>query len=215
MKDKSTKKGETMFKFRLLLITAYFLLLTSCATPYGPRSTMGGYTEEQIDKDSYIVSFYGNGNSSEERVWNFWIYRCAELTKIKGYNYFTIIPIKNTSMLENNDENGSLYEFVALDQQDSIEEILLDNEYSYDPVYYYTYTIRTYSSSARIDMYNAPVSKKVKFLLDANVITKELGEYVKTDGNAKLPERKALLMRAALEAAIKGQKIRLNKKKRS
>ncbi|MBF9263203.1 CC0125/CC1285 family lipoprotein [Paracidovorax cattleyae] len=47
----------------------------------------GGYIDEKIDETHYRVKFDGNGSTSADRVWNFWLYRCAELTKEKGYTH--------------------------------------------------------------------------------------------------------------------------------
>ncbi len=75
---------------------AYFLcfvfLLAGCAAPYQPRGHQSGYTDKRIDDNTYIVNYLGDGTTDAERTWNFWMYRCAELTLEKGYVYFAILP---------------------------------------------------------------------------------------------------------------------------
>ena len=55
--------------------------VSGCATGYGARDLTGGYTDERIDDSHHVVRFNGNGYASADRVWYFWIYRCAEPTK--------------------------------------------------------------------------------------------------------------------------------------
>jgi hypothetical protein len=61
-----------------------------CATPYQAKSFSGGYTDTRISKDSVLVSFKGNGYTSKERVQLYLLYRCAEVTRQYGFNYFII-----------------------------------------------------------------------------------------------------------------------------
>lgn len=76
-------------KYLCVLILA--LLFFSCSTPYQPKGTLGGYSEEKITSDMYRVEFKGNQHTKPETVQNYLIYRCAELTKEQGYNYFTAV----------------------------------------------------------------------------------------------------------------------------
>lgn len=78
-----------MFK-KLILITLV-TLLSGCATPYRSAGLMGGYSDMQLNDDTYKVSFRGNGYSSHEHVQNMLLRRCAELTRNKGYKYFVIL----------------------------------------------------------------------------------------------------------------------------
>lgn len=73
---------------RLLLIT---FLLVSCATGYHKNMFNGGFEDFKIANDTYIVSFSGNGYTSEDRSFKYALRRCAELTKEKRYRYFEIL----------------------------------------------------------------------------------------------------------------------------
>lgn len=66
------------------------LSLAGCATGYGPKDATGGYSDEKLDESHYRVKFNGNGYASQERVWSFWIYRCAEITGQQGYRVLSI-----------------------------------------------------------------------------------------------------------------------------
>src|SRR5579863_1607631 len=67
-----------------------FLISCGCATPYQQHGFRGGYTEARIAQDTALVSFKGNGFTSKERVQLYLLYRCAEVTKQYGYDYFII-----------------------------------------------------------------------------------------------------------------------------
>ncbi len=71
-------------------------ILTACATatPYQPasqKSLRNGFFETQIEKDRIKVTFDGNSLTDRETVETYLLYRAAELTKSKGYDYFTVV----------------------------------------------------------------------------------------------------------------------------
>jgi len=69
-------------------------LLTGCMTAYQPLGATGGYQDKQLDKDTYQVSFFGNGNTPRPVVLKYFLHRCAELTLERGYEYFEIYSAK-------------------------------------------------------------------------------------------------------------------------
>lgn len=66
-------------------IAAVTFVLAGCATPYQSKGLTGGFTDTKIDDVTWRVRFDGNGYAKQEMVWNYWIYRCAELTLAQGY----------------------------------------------------------------------------------------------------------------------------------
>ena len=79
---------------KLITITVAVLILQGCSTSYqkdGFFSLTGGYSETQLDKNVFNVSFSGNGFTSQERTTNLTLLRSAELTLENGYQYFAII----------------------------------------------------------------------------------------------------------------------------
>ena len=77
---------------KMFAISSIFLIiLSNCSTPYQPKGTLGGYSEEKILTNMYKVEFAGNQHSKPEVIQNYLMYRCAELTQEMGYEYFTII----------------------------------------------------------------------------------------------------------------------------
>ncbi|MEE9190225.1 MAG: hypothetical protein V3U16_05600 [Candidatus Neomarinimicrobiota bacterium] len=67
------------------------LLFISCKTAYGPKGISGGYFESKISDSEYQVSFKGNQHTTLDMTNASLLYRCADLTLEKGYEYFTII----------------------------------------------------------------------------------------------------------------------------
>ncbi len=76
---------------KILLILSICLFLVSCRTPYQSTGFTGGFSETQLSENMFKVNFRGSGFTSRERVNDFNLLRCAELTKQNDYNYFVII----------------------------------------------------------------------------------------------------------------------------
>jgi len=74
-------------------------LLAGCATPtpyqpYQPEMSAGvhgGYSDQQVGADRFRVRFHGNELTSRDRVEGYLLYRAAELTLQKGYDWFEIV----------------------------------------------------------------------------------------------------------------------------
>ncbi len=79
------------------------LALAACATPtpYQPASGSGfyrnGYSDQQIEPNRYQVSFAGNSLTSRETVERYLLYRSAQLTLERGYDYF-ILADRDTNL---------------------------------------------------------------------------------------------------------------------
>jgi hypothetical protein len=76
---------------RIIIIGIVLLIAAGgCATPYQQRGFRGGYSDARIGQDTVLVSFKGNGYTSKERVQLYLLYRCAEVTRQHGYDYFVV-----------------------------------------------------------------------------------------------------------------------------
>jgi hypothetical protein len=173
-------------------------MLTGCATAYGPRgsTTGGGYEEQQLDNTSYRVSFYGNGDTSRDMVWNYWIYRCAELTKLKGFDlFYPILDKKKTGAIP----GGGALRPANLQSGDEGTAVKTAGGYR-PPTYYYspgyTTTITTYSASAVVKMYRNPLPADVKFALNAQSVLDSLKPYVQSAGKEPAPKREEVISKA-------------------
>jgi len=76
-------------KFFALFLSA--CLLAGCISHYQPSGLSGGYSDMALNKDTYFVTFRGNGFTSAETVQSYTLRRSAEITLNKGYKYFIIV----------------------------------------------------------------------------------------------------------------------------
>ena len=67
------------------------LVLAGCATNYQAQSFSGGFSETQLDKNVFKVTFKGNGYTQSERAEDFALLRSAELTLKNGFSHFAIV----------------------------------------------------------------------------------------------------------------------------
>ncbi|VAV97723.1 FIG00482387: hypothetical protein [hydrothermal vent metagenome] len=85
----------------LLLALGSALVLGACATatPYQAaqpgvggllKSNVRGFSEQQIEKNRYRVSFAGNSLTDQQTVENYLLFRAAELTTQQGFDHFVI-----------------------------------------------------------------------------------------------------------------------------
>ena len=91
--------GKTFSSLRrLALVTLPLAALAACATPtpYQPLGTRGtgasgGFSEQRITPNRFLVTFNGNSFTSRQRVETYLLYRAAELTVQQGFDSFTIV----------------------------------------------------------------------------------------------------------------------------
>jgi hypothetical protein len=77
------------------------LLVAGCTasppTPYQPfrahsaGGIHGGYSEQQLAPDRYLVRFHGNSLTARDRVEGYMLYRAAELTLQRGFDWFVVL----------------------------------------------------------------------------------------------------------------------------
>lgn len=79
---------------RVFGVLGALVLVSACATstPYqrGADSRYG-FSETAIESDRYLVSFAGNSLTERDTVELYLLFRAAELTLERGYDYFTIV----------------------------------------------------------------------------------------------------------------------------
>lgn len=75
----------------LFLIAGLALAACTTATPYQPIDKKGeGFSEFQLEGNKYRVVFSGNTETSITTVENYLLYRAAEVTLEKGFDYFIV-----------------------------------------------------------------------------------------------------------------------------
>ncbi len=94
------------FNHHLLIFPFIIFFFTGCSTPYQPLGMMGGYNSHQMKETVFEVSFKGNANTSYDHVMDHLLYRCAELTRENGFEYF--IVIQDQSFSDRTDQSSTM-----------------------------------------------------------------------------------------------------------
>ncbi|HJP68220.1 MAG TPA: hypothetical protein VJ846_04900 [Sphingomicrobium sp.] len=86
-------------------LTTLALVVAGCTaappTPYQPYRAYsasgihGGYSEQEIASDRFLVRFHGNSLTPRDRVEGYMLYRAAELTAQHGFDWFIVLD-RNT-----------------------------------------------------------------------------------------------------------------------
>lgn len=80
-----------MIRRALLPILLATLTVAGCATKYAPLSGRGGYVELPQGANKMDVSFSGNGMVPPDLMEVYLLYRCAEVAKDAGFDYFIVL----------------------------------------------------------------------------------------------------------------------------
>lgn len=83
--------GGVLIRFVRVGLVTVLIQLTGCVTAYRPENMTGGYTNFRLAETAYRVRFKGNNYTSREKVEQFLLYRCAQLTTQLGYDYFVFV----------------------------------------------------------------------------------------------------------------------------
>lgn len=72
------------------LLVLMVVFVAGCAVPYQKKGVYGGYTDFPLSSDNVIrVTYEGDGRYiTEANIFNYLLYRCAEVTVEKGFDYF-------------------------------------------------------------------------------------------------------------------------------
>src|SRR5438270_371117 len=120
------------------------LTAISCATHYTRMSDATfsdhtGYRESAVDPTTWIVSFAGNGSTTQETVERYTLYRAAELTNEKGFDYFIILNGAQNTTTNSYSTAGTIYEFTSDTKHSATKTIRMykgarpeDNPNAYD-----------------------------------------------------------------------------------
>ncbi len=74
-----------------ILMIAIMVTLASCATPYQSNGFRGGYVDEKLPNNEYIISFHGNSLVSLGTVYKYWMRRASEVTVENGFSHFKVV----------------------------------------------------------------------------------------------------------------------------
>jgi hypothetical protein len=164
----SIKKYPTSI-FYTVIITLFF---TFCTTAYGPKGISGGYFESKISDSEYQVSFKGNQHTSLYVTNSSLLYRCAELTLEKGYEYFSIIEDEtDTTTLALRSEPAVPYKSVSSMSGGNRVVIMPDLGNPTEST--------NYTASSRIKMYKSDALDYSKLLYYAPQIKEAFSSVIK------------------------------------
>ncbi len=186
------------------LLSLAFLTVAGCATPYQSGGLSGGYSEKKINDTAYVVSFDGNGYASKDRVYFFWIYRCAELTLKNGYALFYIKPNEARAPHAANiplphfysDENNSRGQ-----EQSDLVKVRGGSVTTYHYTYIPGSTSTRWNYSGTVLMFAKPLPHEELYALDAQSVIDDLKAYVTSNGSAPEPIRGEMLRHAFIAHA--------------
>jgi len=82
-------------------ILPLLILLSACSTPYKPSHGGTGYSDTQVNTDSFIVGFKGG---SPLRTKELALLRSAEVTLANGYSYFVVTQVDDLSTVRTHTE---------------------------------------------------------------------------------------------------------------
>jgi TonB family protein len=187
------KKNKNMRPYRITFMVLAAVLLSACATSYQAGGLTGGYTEKKISDSAYVVTFGGNGFASKDRVYYFWLYRCAELTLQNGFGLFQIRA--NQAAALPNPPEASIRPAVYR-TEDGAQLIKTKSGGGAVVVtggYGGGATKWTYSGT--VLMYQAPLPPELVWAVDAHAVIEALQPYIASNGTAQPPSRGEIFKR--------------------
>jgi hypothetical protein len=72
----------------LAVLAVVFALVAACATAYHPEGAGGGFSDAQIDRNTFRVTFKGSVGSNQGQTDEMALLHAAEVSKAHGYPYF-------------------------------------------------------------------------------------------------------------------------------
>lgn len=170
------------------------MALVGCATTYHAKGPNGGYSDKRISDSAYVVSFRGKGFASYERVYNFWMYRCAELTLSHGYTLFSIQP--NQPVAQQTPAGTQPATDEERGKARAIKAAFFVAPTPFAP------TATDVSFSATVVMYHGPLAPEIVWALDAQKIQAALKPFILSDDDAQIPEMANLFEPALVAHAL-------------
>lgn len=150
------------------------MLLTACTTTaYQSKDANGGYSERKLEENVYFVTFSGNSNTSRDAVYRSWLYRCADITTQRGYDWFVVLGQQAQS-------SKAADERIDVADLDSSKWSRTAGGYR-APIYIYSGgggSVRSYSASAVIRLRRGDIEPGMKMAYVARDVMRDLGPEV-------------------------------------
>lgn len=96
--DRSGCDGPSKFTHKIwfIAIGACALVLTACVTPYGPKGSMGGYTDFPVGNGEVAITVEGNGYTDRTTLMQYFHRRAKEIC---GHDYTFRTEVDSTTSL--------------------------------------------------------------------------------------------------------------------
>lgn len=170
--------------------------VTACATtptPYQPYRSHeaggihGGYSEQILANGDYLVRFHGNFMTSRDRVEGYMLFRAADLTVEKGYDWFVVVDRNTEHNVHTFVEPNPLYRpwyGLSFDGWRPDWNIYVNGawqgwygghrwEEQYD-----VRRIEAFETTAEIQMHQGPIIDSERGAIDARRVIAELGPTI-------------------------------------
>ncbi|WP_413533330.1 CC0125/CC1285 family lipoprotein [Empedobacter brevis] len=89
---------------QILCAVAFVFALASCqnskAVSYQKDNGAGGYTEQKVNNNTYIISFDGNEHNKKNKTFDYALLRAAEIGQRNNFDYFAVLSTVNDKVLE-------------------------------------------------------------------------------------------------------------------
>jgi len=84
------------------------LLATGCATGYHESNLSGGFSETQLQDDTFRVYFHGNAFTTPEEMSDYTMLRAAEVALEHGFKFFVVADHAQTTVVGGSGNRGSI-----------------------------------------------------------------------------------------------------------
>jgi TonB family protein len=182
-----------MRRYRMTLIVLAAVLLSACATSYQAGGLTGGYTEKKISDSAYVVTYGGNGFASKDRIYFFWMYRCAELTLQNGFGLFVIRANQAAELSSPPEASIRPAVYRMEDGAQPIKTKSGGGAVIVTGGYGGGATKWTYSGT--VLMYQKPLPSELVWAVDAHEVMEALQPYISSNGAAEPPNRNEIFKR--------------------
>ena len=167
---------------KIIAIASTLLFLSGCATLYQPRGLTGGYSDFQLDSNTYRVEFKGNGFTSREIVEIYLLYRCAEITANSDNEYF-IMTGGDTEVRKSTYTTPGTYTSTTTATATAYGNTAYGTAYTsgtYNPGQ--TYNITKYGATATIKVFKGQKPSDYPTAFDAKELLHFLGPKIRRAG---------------------------------
>ncbi len=156
---------------------ALVLVLYGCAgnpTPYQPKADRTGYSQQQLDAQTWRVQFAGNINTPRETVENYLLYRSAEIMLFGGYDKFVMLEKDIERNVKYRD--AGYYPHFGYGLHHGHRHGYHHGLWYYEPAYYTP--LVSYSGTATIRIYSGGPPPNNAPIYDAQEIVQQLGPTI-------------------------------------